>query len=106
MGTDSAKGAPWTMVFWEISKKETEWGWALLSRRNWISGKRGVGIWRRQVKVKSRMTQSRQVTAEKPRGTRTKTSCSGYAGGMLQRWFGGRSQRAACVRLSTLDALL
>lgn len=56
--------------------------------------------------MKSRMTQSRQVTAEKPRGTRTKTSCSDYAGGMLQRWFGGRSQRAACVRLSTLDALL
>lgn len=65
------------MVFREISKEETEWGWVLLRQRNWISGKREVGIWRRQMKVRSGMAQSRQGTAKKLHGTRTKASCRG-----------------------------
>ena len=64
-------------VFREISKEATEWGWALQSRRNWISGKREVGIGRRQVKVISRMAQNSQGASEKLHVTRIKTSWRG-----------------------------
>lgn len=47
-----------------------------MSRRNWFSGKREVGMRRRQVKEWSRMAHSRQGTDEKL-VTRIKASCGG-----------------------------
>lgn len=51
----TARAAPRPAWFREISKEEAEWVWDLPSRRNWISGKREVGMQRRQVKERSRM---------------------------------------------------
>lgn len=73
------------MLFRDISKEETELGWALLSKKNWISGKRKVSILRRQVKVRSRMAHSRQGTDQKLHVTRIKTSSRGTQGRMLKR---------------------
>lgn len=49
----------------------------MLSRRNCIRGKREVGMQRRQVKMRSRMAQSRQGADEMLQTTRIKTSCIG-----------------------------
>lgn len=57
----TVKEAPWTMLSREISE-ETELSWALMSRKNWISGKRDTGIQRRKVEVRARMAHSRQGT--------------------------------------------
>lgn len=61
----TAREAPWITRFRETSQEEAELVIDLLSRRNWVGGKREVGIQRRQVKVRSRMAHSRQGTNEK-----------------------------------------
>ena len=77
MGTDSAKGVPVDHGVQGDLKEENRMGLGLAEQEELDQREEEVGIWRRQVKVRSRMAQSRQGATKKLHGTRTKTSCKG-----------------------------